>query len=201
MSVRNARTGLSNETEHAVVQDQVDARPRHQHGKPSEELHRIEHDVLRPVGPRLSERQAHLTLGGQGEPLGHHGRPQRVTADPLEPLALPRRDDEPRMQVEAIPPGMTKAQWRRLTRLTRAPKIAKARARMMAERHEPLHQRRRQARERRCLVRPRIGTAVLGGAPVVTLGEPAPIEQPSDPGAPRLPGTSATSSVLRRRAA
>ena len=58
---------------------------------------------------------------------------------------------------------------------------SKARARTTPERRDPLPRRRRQARQRRRLVRPGIDPAILGVAPVVTPGEPAPIEQPSEP--------------------
>jgi hypothetical protein len=43
-----------------VIKDQVDARAGDQDGQPLEELDRVEHQVRRPVGPRVPEPQHHL---------------------------------------------------------------------------------------------------------------------------------------------
>jgi hypothetical protein len=169
--------------------------PRHQHGQPAQELHRVEHDVGRPIGPRLPPRDAHLTVGRHGEPLGRDGRPEHVAADPLEPIALPRRDDEPRMQVHPVPPRMARAQWA-IDRRTRVPETTDARPGVTPERDEPLHRRGRQARERRRPVCPRIHPAILGVAPTITLRELSAIEQPPDP---RFHGRQDLRHVQRRQ--
>ena len=67
----------------------------------------VEHDVRRPITPRLSELQPHLTLVGQVEPILHHGRTQRISTHALEPIPLPGRYDEARMQIEAVRPRVT----------------------------------------------------------------------------------------------
>jgi hypothetical protein len=55
--------------QHPVVQNQVDARPRHEHRQPTQELDGVERDVRRPVGPRLPELQPHRALVSHAEPL------------------------------------------------------------------------------------------------------------------------------------
>jgi hypothetical protein len=49
-----------------------------------------------------------------------------VAADPLEPIALSGRDDEARMQVQPIPPGMAGAERPRIDRLARLTDTIKA---------------------------------------------------------------------------
>jgi hypothetical protein len=100
-----------------VVQNQVDARPRHKHGQPSQKLDGVEHHVRRPIAPRLPELQPHLSLVGQVEPLLGHGRTQRIAARALEPLPLPGRDDEARMQIEPVRPRVTASVLGRLALL------------------------------------------------------------------------------------
>jgi hypothetical protein len=151
--------------------------------------------VRRPIGPRLPQRDAHLAVVGQGEPLGRDGRSQDIAADPLEPIALPRRNDEPRMQVQPVPARMTRARWA-LDRGARVSEASDASARVRPEGDEPLHRRGRQARERRRLVRPGIHIAILGVAPRITLGAFSAPEQPPDPG---LHGRQDLRHVQRRQ--
>jgi hypothetical protein len=77
--------------QHAVVQHQIDARPRHPHGQPSQKLNGVKHEVRRPIPPRLPELQPHLTLAGQVKPLLRHRRTQRIATHALEPIPLPSR--------------------------------------------------------------------------------------------------------------
>jgi hypothetical protein len=71
-----------------MVENQVHARPWHQHGQAPQELHGIEDYVRRPVRPRVPEREAHLAVGREGEPLGRDRRSEHVAADPFEAIAL-----------------------------------------------------------------------------------------------------------------
>jgi hypothetical protein len=102
-----------------VVQNQVDARPRHEHREPSQELDGVKYDVRRPIAPRLPEFYPHLTLAGHVEPLLRHGRTQRIAAHALEPLPLPGRHDEARVQIEAVRPRVTPSVLGRLALLGR----------------------------------------------------------------------------------
>jgi hypothetical protein len=142
---------------------------------------RVEHDVCRPISPRLPQREAHLAVGRQGEPLGRDGRPERVPADPFEPIALSRRNDERRMQVQSLPPRMTRTQWA-IDRRSRVSETTNASAGATPEGDEPLHRCGRQARERWRLVHPGIHPAILGVASMITLGAFSAIEQPPDGG-------------------
>src|SRR5207247_8419142 len=54
-----------------------------------QKLDGVEHDVRRPITPRLPELQPHLTLVGQVEPNLRHGRTQRIATHALEPIPLP----------------------------------------------------------------------------------------------------------------
>jgi hypothetical protein len=93
--------------QHAVVQDQVDARAWHEHRQSPQKLDGVEHDVRRPVAPRLPELEPHLSLVGQMDPLLGHGRTQHIATHALEPLPLPSRYDKARVQIEAVRPRMT----------------------------------------------------------------------------------------------
>ena len=167
----------------------------YQHGQPAKKLHRVEHDVCRPIGPRLPQREAHLAVGRQGESVGRHGWSQGVAADAFEPIALPCRNDEPRVQVPSMPAGLTLAQGA-IDRRTRVFETTDASTCVTPERDEPSHRRRRQAGEDRRLVRPGIHPAILGVAPLITLGEFSAIEQPPDSG---LHGRQDLRDVQRRQ--
>ena len=78
-----------------------------QHRQPSQKLDGVEQHVGRPIAPWLPELQPHVSLLSHVEPLGGHGWTQRIAAHTLEPLPLPGRDDEARMQVEAVRPCVT----------------------------------------------------------------------------------------------
>ena len=75
----------------------------------------------RPPHRGLPEPQPHLPVGRHAEPLLRHGRAQRVAAHLLEPIALPRRHDTPRMQVEPVGPRVTPARRGRRVLLGRIP--------------------------------------------------------------------------------
>lgn len=87
-----------------MVENQVDARARHQHRQPPQELDRIEHQVGRPITPRTPEGEPHLPVFSQVNALLRDGRAQDVATHPLEPRPLPGRHDHPRMQIEAVRP-------------------------------------------------------------------------------------------------
>jgi hypothetical protein len=89
-----------------VVQDQVDARPRHERRQPPQKLDGVEHDVRRPIAPRLPELQPHLSLVSQVEPLqGHPGlmAAQRGEAysDVRAALALPEGGEAEAVAIRA----------------------------------------------------------------------------------------------------
>ena len=93
--------------QHAVVQHQVDARPRHEHGQPSQKLDGVEHDVRRPI--HAAGAAGAPVLVGQVEPLLRHRRTQRIATHALEPIPLPGRHDEARMEVKPVGPCVTSA--------------------------------------------------------------------------------------------
>ena len=66
--------------EHAVVREQIDPRPRHEDRQASEEVHWVEHDIRRPIAPRLPQRHAHLGVVGQMDVVNGHGRQMSLEA-------------------------------------------------------------------------------------------------------------------------
>jgi hypothetical protein len=89
-------------SEHAKVENQIDARPGHQHRQALEQLERREYQVRRPVAPRVAQREAHPSVVRQVETIGRHGGPQHVPAHPLQPLALPGRNDDARVEAVVV---------------------------------------------------------------------------------------------------
>lgn len=102
--------------QHAVIQQQVDPRPRGQRRQPFQQLQWLEHEVRRPIRPPVAQIQHHLPLGRQVQPLLRDRRAERVPAQPLEPRAIPRWDDDARVQVEAVPPRVARSEARRCER-------------------------------------------------------------------------------------
>ena len=59
-------------SQHAVVQQEVDPRSRHEHRQPAQELDGVEHQVRRPIGPPMPELQHHPPVAGHPEPIARH---------------------------------------------------------------------------------------------------------------------------------
>ena len=64
-------------TQYAVIQQEVDARPR-QGRQPLEQLQWLEHQPRRPICPAMPKIQDHLPLGCQVDPIVGHWRAQGV---------------------------------------------------------------------------------------------------------------------------
>jgi hypothetical protein len=99
--------------QHAVIENQVDARPRREGRQALEQFDRLEQQVRGPVAPASAQLQQHLPVPGEMNPLLRHRRPQRVPAQMLEPVATTlawrskpssRPDRQPRQ-----PPGPARA--------------------------------------------------------------------------------------------
>ena len=83
-----------------VVENQVDLRPRRQHGQPLQQLQRIEAQVRRPVRPAVPQREPDRPLGTDVQPVLGERRTQRVSADPLRRIALFRPRHQPRVEIK-----------------------------------------------------------------------------------------------------
>ena len=75
-------------TEHSVIEEQVDARPRRESGEALEEFQGVEQQVRRPVGPPVAQPQQDLGPPSVGQPDQTVGTPDaaehgRVQGDPL----------------------------------------------------------------------------------------------------------------------
>jgi hypothetical protein len=51
--------------EDPVIQNQIDARPRHQDRQAAQEIHRVEDEIGRAIPPRFSQRHAHSPVADQ----------------------------------------------------------------------------------------------------------------------------------------
>src|SRR5262245_32312127 len=93
----------------AVVQDQVDSRPRGQCREALQELDRIEQDMRRAVRPAMPELEKHLPSVRQVNPIVRHGWSQRIPARPFEPGPIVGGHDHRRMEIEPVPMRVTRA--------------------------------------------------------------------------------------------
>jgi hypothetical protein len=91
----------------AVIQDQVDARPRDQDGVALQEFDGIEHEVRRTIRPRMPEPQDDLPLRVEVEPVLRNRWPQGVPIEPFETLSIVGGDPHARVEVEPILPSVT----------------------------------------------------------------------------------------------
>jgi hypothetical protein len=85
-----------------MIQNRVDAGPRDQDGQPLQQFEGIEQEVRGAIRPRVAEVQHDLPLGRQTEPVLRDGWPQRVPAEPLEPVPLVGRDPHASLEVESL---------------------------------------------------------------------------------------------------
>ncbi len=83
-----------------MIQNEVDARPRDQDGQPLQQFEGIEQEGRGAIRSRVPELQHDLPLGRQTEPVLRDGWPQRVPAEPLEPVPLVGRDPHASLEVE-----------------------------------------------------------------------------------------------------
>ena len=118
--------------EYAMIQNEVDAGPRDhpstwlgmtlslspfdqahgdpevlegskgQDGQPLQQFEGIEQEVRGAIRPRVPELQHDLPLGRQTEPVLRDGWPQRVPAEPLEPVPIVGRDPHAGIEVEPL---------------------------------------------------------------------------------------------------
>jgi hypothetical protein len=70
--------------EHAVVQQQIDARLRRQRREAPEEVERVEQQRSRAVAPWPAQREPHATVRGDREGVLSDRRSQSVSAQALE---------------------------------------------------------------------------------------------------------------------
>ena len=160
-----------------MVEDEVNARPRDKRREPLQELDRVEEQMGRPVTPRTPELEPDLAVRGPLEPLLGDRGPQGVAGQPLEPIPLIGVHADPRVQVEAGVPCVTRPEGG--TRRRREPLVAEATdasSRSWAEGGPALHGGGGEPRQNRSVVGPgihrvagRLDLEVVGGS-LITLG-------------------------------
>ena len=103
----HARGALSDvEGQDAVMQDQVDARPRDQDREALQEFDGVEHEVRRAIQSRVPEAQDDLPLRGEAEPVLRHRRSQGVPTELLETLPRVGGDAHARMEIDSLLVGV-----------------------------------------------------------------------------------------------
>ncbi len=179
--------------EHAIEEDQIDPRPRHEYGQPAEKRHRVEDTRRRPVSPWVPQREAYPPIAGHLEPLARDRRPEQISTDLFQPRALPGRNDQPRVETVPVRVRLTRPGQRPRATVAGTPELAGTRAWPRPEPETPLHRGRRQPRQDRRLVHPGIQR------PAVRLvgHEPARCQVSRDE---RLHGPESLSHVERRQA-
>ena len=94
--------------QHAIVENQVDARPRCQRGEALEQFHGVKQQMRSAVRPWAPQLEADLAIGRPLEPLLGDGRPQGVAGDALQPVALVRVDADAGVEVETRVPRVAR---------------------------------------------------------------------------------------------
>lgn len=87
--------------EYAVEAGQIHTRFGHQGGQADDEVERLEDDVGGAVTIRSLELIAHISLPGQGQPIGGNGRSGDVAAQELGLAPLVGLGDDTGVQREA----------------------------------------------------------------------------------------------------
>jgi hypothetical protein len=86
---------------HAVVEDEVDPRPRGQRGELLEQLQRLEHEMARAVRPGGLERERNAAIGQEAEPVLSHRRPEQIAAELFQARAIGGRHRDVGVEIEA----------------------------------------------------------------------------------------------------
>jgi hypothetical protein len=137
--------------EHAVIEDQIDPRPRRQRGQPREKVQGLEHEMGGAVPPRSLQLEHHATLPTEPEPILGNGRAEEIAAELLESLPILSPHSDVGVQVEAVEMRVPGPTGRGPVRLRVPPEGQQPRARPFPQRHPPLRRASSPARQVRCL--------------------------------------------------
>jgi len=89
-------------SEDAMVEDQVDARTRRDDREAFQQFERLEQHVSRAVRPRVPQRERHQPIRRHPQTFLGDWRPQRVPAEPLQPMTMLGGSDDAGVQVEPV---------------------------------------------------------------------------------------------------
>ena len=110
LAMHHLRAPRGPRRQHAVAQHPIDPRARHEHRQTLKKRGRLERQRRRAIRPRMAELQHDLTVGPDLEAIVRHRRAQGVATHALQPIPVAGGHEQTRVQVEALPPGMTGAQ-------------------------------------------------------------------------------------------
>ena len=107
--------------EHAVVENEIDPRPRGQRRELLEQRDRLEDEMTRAVRPGGLEREHNAIVGQQPESILSDRRPEQVAAELFQTHAIRRRHCDIGVEIEARQMGVLGSGREHPTRHTRAP--------------------------------------------------------------------------------
>ena len=94
--------------EDAVVQHEIDARPRGQGGELFEEFPGLEEQVAGAIVPDALQLQQDAAVAGEPEAVLGDRRPEQVAAELLEPAAVVGRHEQVGVEIEALEVGLAR---------------------------------------------------------------------------------------------
>jgi len=77
--------------EHAMVEHEIDPRPRDQRRELLEQRERLEDEMARAIRPGCLEREHDATVGQQSESILRDRRPEQIAAELFQTRAIRRR--------------------------------------------------------------------------------------------------------------
>ena len=86
--------------EHAVVEHQVDPRPRSERAQLLEELQRLEHELAGAIGPCRLQRQHDAAIVEEPQPVMRHRRPEQIAAQLFQARPICGRHLDVGVQIE-----------------------------------------------------------------------------------------------------
>ncbi len=93
--------------ENAMVEHEIDARPRSQGGEPFEEFQGLKEEVAGAIVPGALELQQDAAVAREPEAILGDRRSQEVAAELLEPRTIFCWDEQVRVEIEALKMGLT----------------------------------------------------------------------------------------------
>ena len=155
-SRHHARPPRRARRQHAVVQDQIDARSRNQRGQAFEQLRRLEDEMRCAIGPAATQFEDDLALRHDLKTILPERWAQRVPAQPLQAVAGSSGNQNTRVQVESIAPGMPSTKRRRIREVDRVPPSAHRAPGAWPKRPHATHRRCGETRQHGRLIAPRV---------------------------------------------
>ena len=148
--------------EYAVIEDQVDSRPRDEGGKAPEKVQRVEDEVARAVRPRRLQLEHDPAVLAEPEPILRDRRPEHVAAELLQALTILPIHSDIAVEIEAVQMGVARSTGADPLCLRVSSQGHQPRARPRAQRYASLHRRAAETRQRQRVLPHRVGPRYVG---------------------------------------